>query len=158
MKYFIRAVKYFFYFSILCSLMVTALVLIGAVEGDINAIFEDGYGSIWKIAVFFAIVAAVYPKFGFIRRRLETEADWDTVRNIAKTYFREKPFKVEAESADSISFRRRDPIGRITKMCEDRITLSRTEEGYVLEGLRKDVILYATGLESNIFAASDKAE
>lgn len=158
MKYLIRAIKYFFYFAFLTTAIVLALVLIGAVEGNIETIFEDGYNSLWKIAVFFAIVAAVYPKFGFIRRRLETDADWDTVRNIAKTYFREKPFKVEAESADSISFRRRDPIGRITKMCEDRITLSRTEEGYILEGLRKDVILYATGLESNIFAASDKAE
>lgn len=158
MKYLIRAIKYFFYFAFLTTAIVLVLVLIGAVEGNIETIFEDGYNSLWKIAVFFAIVAAVYPKFGFVRRRLETDADWDTVRNIAKAYFREKPFKVEIESADSISFRRRDLIGRITKMCEDRITLSRTEEGYVLEGLRKDVFLYATGLESNIFAASDKAE
>ena len=158
MKYIIRAIKYFFYFAFLTTAIILALVLIGAVEGNIETIFEDGYNSLWKIAVFFAIVAAVYPKFGFVRRKLETEAGWESVRSVAKAYFREKPFKVESETADSISFRRRDAIGRITKMCEDRITLSRTEEGYVLEGLRKDVILYATGLESNIFAASDKAE
>ena len=150
MKYLIRAVKYFFYFAILTTVIVTALVMIGAVEGGIENIFEDGYNSLYKIAIFFAIVAAVYPKFGFVTRKLETEADWDTVKAAAKAYFQEKPFKVESEGTDSISFRRRDPIGRLTKMCEDRITISRTEDGYAMEGLRKDVFLYATGVELKI--------
>jgi hypothetical protein len=35
----------------------------------------------------------------------------------------------------------------MTKMGEDRITLVRTEDGLFLEGLRKDVYLYATGIE-----------
>ena len=43
MKYFIRSVKYFFYFAILTTLIILALVLIGAVEGSIDSIFEDGY-------------------------------------------------------------------------------------------------------------------
>ncbi len=150
MKYFIRAVKYFFYFAILTTLIVLALILIGAVEGNIETIFEDGYNSLWKIAVFFALVAAVYPKFGFVRRKLNTSADWNTVKEKALSYFQEKPFKVESETADMVTFRRRDTISRITKMCEDRITLSRTEDGYVLEGLRKDVFLYATGLEYSL--------
>ena len=150
MKYLIRSVKYFFYFAILTSLIILALVLIGAVEGDINSIFEDGYESVGKIAIFFVIVAAVYPKFGFVSRKIETEADWDTVRNAAVTYFSNKPYKVESETADTVTFRRRDPIGRLTKMFEDRITLCRTEDGYYLEGLRKDVFLYATGLGYSI--------
>ena len=150
MKYLIRSVKYFFYFAFLTTAIVLALVLIGAVEGNIETIFEDGYNSLWKIAAFFAIVAAVYPKFGFVTRKLDTNADWDTVRNAALKYFSEKPFKVETQTDDSISFRRRDPIGRLTKMGEDRITLMKTDEGYVLEGLRKDVYLYATGLEYSL--------
>lgn len=147
MKYLIRSVKYFFYFAALTTVIVLVLVFIGAVEGGIDNIFQDGYNSLWKIAIFFAIVAAVYPKFGFVSRKLDTEADWDTVRNTAKTYFQEKPFKLESETADMVNFRRRDIISRITKMGEDRITLRRTDAGYVLEGLRKDVFLYATGLE-----------
>ena len=157
MKYLIRSVKYFFYFAFLTTAIVLALILIGAVEGGINDIFEDGYNSIWKIAVFFALVAAIYPKFGFVTRKLDTEADWDTVKSTATDYFSHKPFKVENETADAISFRRRDIIGRITKMGEDRITIVRKEDGYALEGLRKDVFLYASGLES-ILAASSRAE
>ena len=160
MKYIIRSVKYFFYFAILTTLIILALVFIGAVEGNIESIFEDGYSSLWKIAVFFVLVAAVYPKFGFIRKRLDTSADWNSVKEKTISYFQEKPFKIEVQTADSISFRRRNAISRITKMGEDRITLIKTDEGYYMEGLRKDVILYSTGLESalSIFAASDSAE
>lgn len=157
MKYLIRSVKYFFYFAILTTLIILALVLIGAVEGNIEGIFEDGYNSLWKIAVFFALVAAVYPKFGFVRRQIETSEDWDTVKEKAKAYFSEKPFVVESETTDCISFRRRDTIGRLTKMCEDRITVSKADEGYFMEGLRKDVFLYSSGL-LNILAASQSAE
>lgn len=150
MKYLIRSVKYFFYFAALTTLIILALVFIGAVEGDINSIFEDGVNSIWKIAAFFVLVAAVYPKFGFVTRKLNTTADWDTVKATAKTYFQEKPFVLESETADCVIFRRRDIISRLTKMGEDRISLSRTDDGFVMEGLRKDVFLYATGLEYNL--------
>ena len=150
MKYLIRAVKYFFYFAILTTLIILALILIGAVEGGIENIFDEGYNSLWKIAVFFAIVAAVYPKFGFVTRKLDTTADWTTVSETAKRYFCEKPFRVESETEDTVTFRRRSPMERLTKMNEDRITLVRTEEGCRMEGLRKDVFLYATGLESQI--------
>ena len=150
MKYFIRSVKYFFYFAFLTTAIILALVFIGAVEGDINSIFEGGYSAIWKIAVFFAVIAAVYPKFGFVRRQLETTAEWDAVKEGAVKYFKERDFKVEAKDGCSISFRRRSPVGRLVKMYEDRITLTRTDEGYFLEGLRKDVFLYATGLEHSL--------
>lgn len=157
MKYLTRAVKYFFYFAILTTLIITALILIGAVEGGIENIFEDGYNSLWKIAVFFALIAAVYPKFGFVTRKLDTAADWDAVTAAAKVYFCEKSFIIESETADTVTFRRRSPVERLVKMYEDRITLVRKDDGYALEGLRKDVFLYASGLE-NILAASDNAE
>lgn len=150
MKYLIRSVKYFFYFAALTTLIICALVLIGAVEGDINSIFEDGVNSIWKIAGFFVLVAAVYPKFGFVTRKLDTTADWNAVKDAAKAYFQEKPFKLESETEDCVTFRRRDIISRLTKMGEDRISLSRTDDGFILEGLRKDVFLYATGLEYSL--------
>ena len=147
MKYFIRSVKYFFYFAFLTTAIILILVTIGAVEGNIDSIFEGGYNAIWKIAIFFALIAAVYPKFGFVSRKVETQADWSTVQSSAVKYFQEKSFRLETEDTDRLTFRRRSPAGRLVKMYEDRITLTRTDEGYFLEGLRKDVFLYATGLE-----------
>lgn len=150
MQYLIRAIKYFFYFAILTSLIVIALVLIGAVEGDISAIFRGGYSALWKIAAFYVIVAAVYPKVGFIRRRLYIDGDWTTVRNTVIGYMNDRRYELETESEDLMAFRCRGTVNRLSKMYEDRITLSKTSEGYVMEGLRKDVIRLAAGLEHRL--------
>ena len=49
MKYLVRAVKYFFYFAFLSTAIILALVLIGAVEGDINSIFEGGWSALYSL-------------------------------------------------------------------------------------------------------------
>ncbi len=150
MRYFIRSVKYFFYFAFLTTAIISVLVFIGAVGNNINDIFEDGWNSLWKIAAFFAVIAAVYPKFAFISRRLDVQADWDTVRNEAAGYFRERGLELESESPEALTFRRRSTAARIAKMGEDRITLSYMEGEYMLDGMRKDIIMFATGLEYRI--------
>lgn len=150
MKYLIRSVKYFFYFAALTAIIIFVLVFIGAVEGDINDILKDGVNSIWKMIAFFVLVAAIYPKFGFVTRKLNTTADWDTVKATAEAYFQEKPFKLESKTEDCMTFRRRDIISRLTKMGEDRISICRTDDGFILEGLRKEIFLYATGLEYSL--------
>lgn len=147
MKYFVRSVKYFIYFSLLCSFIVYALVLTGMASGDINEIFEGGYNAIWKIAVFFALVAAVYPKFGFITRKIETDRSWDEVKSTAVEYLKAARYVVENESDDTITFRFSSMTGRLTKMFEDRITISRTGAGITMEGLRKEVFRMASALE-----------
>ncbi len=152
MKYFIRSVKYFFHFVILMTVIILVLILIGAVEGNINEIFEDGYNSLWKIAVFFALIAAIYPKFAFINRKLDVDTDWETLKNAAVSYFRERRFTVETEEDGRITFRRIGLGAKIAKKGEDRITLIKTEEGYFLEGLRKEVFIFSTGLEMALSA------
>ena len=147
MKYFVRSVKYFIYFSLLCTLIVYALVLTGMASGDINEIFEGGYDAIWKIAVFFALVAAVYPKFGFITRKIETDRSWEEVRNTATEYLKAARYVPEHESEDIITFRFSSMAGRMTKMFEDRITITRTDSGFKMEGLRKDVFRMASTIE-----------
>ena len=147
MKYFVRSVKYFIYFSLLCSFIVYALVLTGMASGDINEILEGGYIAIWKLAVFFALVAAVYPKFGFITRKIETDRSWDEVKSTAVEYLKAARYVVENESDDTITFRFSSMTGRLTKMFEDRITISRTGAGITMEGLRKEVFRMASALE-----------
>ena len=105
MRYLIRSIKYFFHFAILCSVIIGALVLIGAVEGNINSIFEDGYSSIAKIAVFFAVVAAVYPKFGFIAKTVTTARTWAEARETVMNYMKERGYELENEGADMVTFR-----------------------------------------------------
>ena len=150
MKYFVRSVKYFFYFAFITTAIVLALVLVGAVEGNIESIFEGGYSALWKIAVFFALVAAVYPKVGFIKREIPVNREWDEIRNVVIEYLRDRRYVPESEEAGRITFRFKDMAGKISKMYEDRLTLTKTSEGYELEGLRKDVLRLAAGLEHRL--------
>ena len=147
MKYFIRAVKYFFYFAFLTTVIVLALVATGLASGDINELFEGGYNALWKMAIFFAVVGAVYPKLGFISRKMYVSKDKDQIRAEVVEYMSERMYGFESETPDSITFRYRGALGRLTRMYEDRIVLTRTEDGYTMEGLRKDVMRLATGLE-----------
>lgn len=150
MKYLIRSVKYFFYFAFLTTAIILVLVFIGAVNGDINDIFEGGYNALWKMGLFFALVAAVYPKLGFIVRDVNVDRDWNEVTEIAKDYFKNRRYQLESETADTLTFRRRSATERISRMNEDRIILSRIEGGFRMEGLRKDVLLAASGLEHTL--------
>ena len=150
MKYLIRSIKDFIYFSLMCSLIVTALVLIGAVEGGVDSIFEEGYRSIGKIAIFFAIVAAAYPKFGFIRRDMNINGTWDEIRNQTVEFMNERQYSLESEGADKVTFRCKGMAGRLSKMLEDRVTLTKTDDGWQMEGLRKDVMRLASGLENRL--------
>ena len=154
MKYIIRSIKYFIYFSIMCTVIVSALVLIGAVDGDINAIFEDGYASIGKIAIFFALVAAVYPKVAFIKRDISSGKEWSEIREEVIEYMKERQWELESESDGVATFRARGVAARISKMYEDRITITRSVGGYQMEGLRKDVMRLATGLEHRLDSQS----
>ena len=147
MKYFIRAVKYFFYFAFLTTAIVLVLVATGMASGDINELFEGGYNALWKMAIFFAIVGAVYPKLGFTSRKIYVQKSKDEIRDAAVEYMSERSYGFESETPDSMTFRYRGTIGRLTRMYEDRIILTRTEDGYIMEGLRKDVMRLATGLE-----------
>ena len=147
MKYFIRAVKYFFYFAFLTTVIVLVLVATGLASGDINELFEGGYNALWKMAIFFAIVGAVYPKLGFIARKMYVPKDKDQIRAEVVEYMSERMYGFESETPDSITFRYRGTVGRLTRMYEDRIVLTHTEDGYIMEGLRKDVMRLATGLE-----------
>ncbi len=156
MKYFIRSVKYFFYFAIITSLIIAALIMIGAVEGDINSIFRGGYSAIWKISIFFAVVAAVYPKVGFISRDIPADRDWNEIRDTTVSYFRDRRYDLESENGDEITFRFRGIAGKISKMYEDRLTLRRTSDGYVLEGLRKDVLRLSAGLEHRLIPQNEE--
>ena len=151
MKYIVRAIKYFFYFAILSSALITALVLIGAVENDINAIFEEGYNSIWKIAVFFAAIAAVYPKIGFINRGVAVNREWAEIREEAINFFKERRYELESEIPGKITFRIKGTAGRLSKMFEDRVTVTRTFDGYEFEGLRKDVLRLGAGFENRFY-------
>ena len=62
----------------------------------------------------------------------------------------EQRYILETESPQQVTFRFKTIGGRILKMYEDRITFTRTGQGWNLEGLRKDAFRLASGLENRL--------
>lgn len=149
MKYTIRAIKYFFYFAFFATAIILALVFIGIVEADINAIFEHGYDDLWKIALFFGAVAAVYPNVAFINRQVTVDGERNTVKEDIKRFLEDRHYDLESEDAEGMTFRIHGLAGKLSKMYEDRITIRWNSDGFTMEGLRKDILRLATGLETS---------
>lgn len=149
MKYFVRSVKYFFYFAFLTAIIICALILIGAVEGNIDTMFRGGWNAIWKMLLLFAAVAAIYPKVGFITREAIIANNWNDIREDFIVFMKDRHYEFEDEKNGIAMFRYRGAAGRISRMYEDRISFDTNEEGVLkIEGLRKDVLRIAMGIEN----------
>jgi hypothetical protein len=154
MKYLVRSIKYFFYFAFLTALILYALAFLGMADSNIANNFAGGYNDFWKIGLFFAAVAAVYPKLGFINRKLYIEPSSDIQAEII-LFFQDRRYVLESQTSDTMTFRVKGAGSRLIKMYEDRITITRTIDGYYMEGLRKDVLRLTSGLEYKLLNKED---
>lgn len=148
MKYLIRAIKYFFYLLIILTLILSALVLTNFVEADIQAMFRNGYDSLWQIAACTAFFALLYPRFGFGHRMAHLYGDPAQTRPAVMKIMENRGYKLETEDGEVMTFIRTSAITRLIKMYEDRITLTRSAAGYDVEGLTKDIVRVVTALEA----------
>ena len=147
MKHLVRSIKYFFYFAFLTTLIICALVLTGLAEGDIDTMFRGGSSAIWKMAIFFVAIAAVYPKVGFITRKIGTDRSWSETRNEVIGFMKERQYDLESEEDGTVTFRQRGTADRLRRMYEDRVTITVKDDGLEMEGLRKDVFRLSANLE-----------
>ncbi len=147
MKHLVRSIKYFFYFAFLTTIIICALVLTGLAEGDIDTMFRGGSSAIWKMAGFFVLISAVYPKVGFITRKIATDRSWSEMRNEVVGFMKERQYELESEEDGTVTFRQIGTVNRLRRMYEDRVTITVKEDGLEMEGLRKDVFRLAANLE-----------
>ena len=147
MKYLIRALKYFVYLTIILVLIILILVKLKLANADLSQMFVNGYDSLWQIALIIAAFSAVYPKFGFSSRPARLAGSDSEIRPGVMEVMDEHGYKLEMEEDGRMSFVKRAPFSRAMKMWEDRITLSRTIDGYSVEGLTKDIVRIISALE-----------
>ena len=146
MKYLVRSIKYFFYFAFFTTLVLFALVFLNMADSNLESNFAGGSADFLKIGLFYAAVAAVYPKLAFINRKLYIDASADMQAELI-LFFQDYRYVLESQTEDNMTFRIKGVGPRLIKMCEDRITITRTLDGYYMEGLRKDVLRFASGIE-----------
>lgn len=148
MKYLIRSVKYFFYFVLLLAVIILFLVLTGMADGNIETMFRGGYYALVNMGIAFAVIAAIYPSVGFIRRKARIAGEWDVCKAGIREFLESHGYVLEKDSADCITFRRKGVMGRLTRMYEDRITITPDFGGVEVEGLRKDIVRIVFGIEN----------
>lgn len=152
MRYLIRAIKYLLLLSALYVALVWAMYLLGAEPQidpwlQIEAHLRADIGK--KMVVVFVILAALYPRFGFMRKRIEgyrPERDKERLQNAMVLF----GYKL-AESHDGVDvYRAEGVVKRLTLLWEDRIEV-RIEDGALeLKGIRRMVARIAYQLETYI--------
>lgn len=152
MRYLIRAIKYLLLLSALYVALVWAMYLLGAEPQidpwlQIEAHLRADIGK--KMVVVFVILAALYPRFGFMRKRIEgyrPERDKERLQNAMALF----GYKL-AESHDGVDvYRAEGVVKRLTLLWEDRIEV-RTEDGALeMKGIRRMVARIAYQLETYI--------
>lgn len=147
MKYLVRAIKYFFWFSIIFIMIMVVLVMLGMAGGSPDQMFRDGWKSVAYIAVLFAAVAAFYPKVGFISKEVSIPGEYNDIRDGIVDVMESKGYMLEAEEGENMTFRLRSKINALFKMFEDRVTLTREPGGFIAEGLTKEIVRIAGALE-----------
>lgn len=150
MKYIIRAIKYFLYITVFMVLILTILVICGAVSPDINIMFSDGYNSLLKIGLMFLGVSFIYPKFGYVKKGTVLPGEYSEIRNDIISFMENHGYRLETEENENLTFRMTSTVKKILRVWEDRITMTRDLAGYIIEGPSKDVIPVAAGLENKL--------
>lgn len=148
MKYLIRSLKYFAQLLIMLALFIFVLVLFHLVGPDINTIFVGGMSSVWKIIGIVAAFAAVYPRFGYARRRIYVNGSFDEALPFIKDEMTQRGYLLEKTEGEDLSFRLTSHVARCARMWEDRITMTRTMNGWEIEGISKDVIRIVNGFNA----------
>ena len=70
-----RSLKYFIQICLLFGLIIAILMLSGMVSKDISVAFQHGWTSVWWILALFAVMAIVYPFFGYQKRKINVNGD-----------------------------------------------------------------------------------
>jgi hypothetical protein len=146
MKYFIRAVKYFVYFTVLFLIIVAILcVVLKHPLSSFTTLFKEG--AMWQIAVLFAIISAVYPMLGFRRNHITLDGPYNDYEGIIKQTMDDAGFELESDDSEKMVFRQKRGYLRFTRMWEDAVTFFKGEDRIYVDGPIKDT----TRLISNIY-------
>ena len=147
MKYFIRSVKYLFYFSFMCGIILVVTFHLGnPMEGYTLMDMLLVGGSIYKMLAFFVAVAAVYPALGFQNKPVYV-SNFKEHRKEIVDLFENANYVIDNETATSITFRLRNPFLRLMRLYEDNIVIDFSESPIMMEGLRKDILRFSRSIE-----------
>lgn len=147
MRYIIRSVKYFAAF---CVLYLAASWLSLRTSGidvslwdSVTAAMHTSRGALLAAAV--VLLAAAYPRFGFVTRRVEADMDEDRERIV--TAFLQSGFRLAGEHDGAMVFRAAGLLRRTMLLFEDEVRVEQYGQWVEITGIRRAVARVACRLE-----------
>ncbi len=149
-KYIIRSVKYFFAMCLLCMALAALMLATGtsamSLEDTVYVMFHTSRYALLLVAL--VVLAAAYPKFGFVKRVVEGDITENRAQIISA--FRAAGFSLAAEQNGVLTFRADGMGHKIMMLFEDEIKVSQEGRSLVLDGIRRGVARVEYRLDSYI--------
>lgn len=149
MRYVVRSLKYFIFLCVLDVVLVWFMYIgQSAIYVDFPTLLLEQLKSEsgpWLVVAFVAL-AAFYPRFGFMRRRIDgcdIVDDELRIKNAMQTY----GFKLVERRDGALVYRKDGFLARLMLMFEDEIVVNRVDGGVELAGLRRTVARVAYQLQ-----------
>jgi len=151
MTYLRRAVKYLIQLTLIFVVLVGVLMLAGMVPMDVAMAFRKGWESIWFILGIFAVMAAIYPLFGYGKRVIHAAGDpaenWSAVEEAMEG----RGYVKESEAEDgSRRYHLRSAVNRAARLWEDTVTISPVLGGFQAEGLSRDLARVSMSIDHKL--------
>ena len=147
MTYIRRALKYFIQTCLLLAIIIGILMLSGMVSKDISVAFTHGWKSVWWILAIFAVMALVYPFFGYQKRKIRVIGDPALARNGIVEALKVRGYVLESDSDGVLKLHLSSPVNRAFRFWEDTITLTPVLDGWEAEGLSRDLVRVVSSIE-----------
>lgn len=139
MKYLIRSLKYFVALCVLCVIMMGLMLLTGTsqltAEETIYLMFHSDRFVLLGVAM--VVLAAAYPRFGFITRRVE--GDVEQHRTQINNALHTAGFRLVKEEDGVLYFRGDGVLKRLSLLFEDEISVRQYGQWIEIEGIRRGV-------------------
>lgn len=141
MKYLIRATKYLLalcvlYVGVVWLSLLTNKAMAGVSVGDyLAATWATERGKMLVAVV--VLLAAAYPRFGFVSRRVK----WDMANDADRLMevFAAAGFSLKEQNEGRMIFKANNIIDRIVMLFEDEIEVTAEGDEIVVEGIRRGV-------------------
>lgn len=159
MRYLIRALKYLVYFAIIFFLIV-GIVYLFSNQKAAGLSFVDLFkeGSLPKIAIFFVIVSAIYPKLSFYKKELYLNGDFTKYAGMIDDVMKKLDYVPEINEAGRVTYIKNSAYARLTRMYEDRVTFETSDNPVKVEGYRKDLLRILSAINYRVRQESREQE
>lgn len=156
MRYLIRSMKFLVALFVIYLAAVWIMIEAGAsiltMRETLQVLVHTPRGIVLIVAI--VVWAAVYPRIGFVSRRVEGDMTEDRERIIAA--FISAGYVLRSEDGEQMRFRAAGLFHKLRLLFEDEITVSQYGQWIVLDGIRRSVADVQMRLRTGLNNRSDE--